>query len=37
MHRVGVTVDITWTASIRNDVIAVRTKTATFFSIIAPE
>ncbi|HJR77292.1 MAG TPA: type IV pilus modification protein PilV [Nitrospiraceae bacterium] len=37
LHRVRVIVNITWTTSIRNDVTAVRSKTATFFNIIAPE
>jgi type IV pilus assembly protein PilV len=37
LHRVSVVVNISWTTSIRNDVTAVRTKTATFSNIIAPE
>lgn len=37
LHRVRVTVNISWTTSARNDVTAVRPKTANFVSIIAPE
>jgi type IV pilus assembly protein PilV len=37
LHRVRVIVNITWTTSIRDDVTAVRAKTASFVSIIAPE